>query len=577
MDNSELLKELILDIKNLSVDFSTENGTYNAVKGLNLSVGNGEILGLVGESGSGKSVTSLALMRLLKSPPAIITNGEINFKNKNKEWVNLLSLDNNTMRDYRGNEIAMIFQEPMTSLNPVMKCGKQVIEAITAHKKTDKKKSKEICLELFKEVLLPEPEKVFDKYPHELSGGQKQRIMIAMALSGNPSLLIADEPTTALDVTVQKSIIELIRNLNKKYGMSVIFITHDLGVVAEISDKIAVMYQGNIVEQGLKNDILLHPKHPYTCGLISCRPPLSKRPEKLITVSDFLNNKSVVYKTISPEERKQNHDILYSQNPLLEVKDLEVKFNLKKNFFGKSIEDFVAVKKVSFDVFRGETLGIVGESGCGKTTIGRSILNLIDISSGQIIYEGKNLKLLGKSEMREVREKVQIIFQDPYSSLNPRITIGNSIIEPMRVHKIEKNDKTRKEKAISLLEKVSLSSAFFNRYPHELSGGQRQRVCIARALALNPQLIVCDESVSSLDVSVQAQVLNLLNHLKKELGLTYIFISHDLSVVKYMSDRVLVIKSGQIVEKGEADNLYNNPQHPYTQKLISSIPDLPTI
>jgi len=401
--------------------------------------------------------------------------------------------------------------------------------------------------------------------------------MIAKALAGNPSLLIADEPTTALDVTVQKSIIELIRNLNKKYGMSVIFITHDLGVVAEISDKIAVMYQGNIVEQGLKNDILLHPKHPYTCGLISCRPPLSKRPEKLITVSDFLNNKSVVYKTISPEERKQNHDILYSQNPLLEVKDLEVKFNLKKNFFGKSIEDFVAVKKVSFDVFRGETLGIVGESGCGKTTIGRSILNLIDISSGQIIYEGKNLKLLGKSEMREVREKVQIIFQDPYSSLNPRITIGNSIIEPMRVHKIEKNDKTRKEKAISLLEKVSLSSAFFNRYPHELSGGQRQRVCIARALALNPQLIVCDESVSSLDVSVQAQVLNLLNHLKKELGLTYIFISHDLSVVKYMSDRVLVIKSGQIVEKGEADNLYNNPQHPYTQKLISSIPDLPTI
>ncbi len=566
------LKELILDIKNLKVEFSTEDGLYTAVKSLSFSLRDGEILGLVGESGSGKSVSSLALMGLLQCPPAKITNGEILFRNKQKQWVELLKVDKSLMRYYRGNEIAMVFQEPMTSLNPVMKCGKQVVEAINTHQKLSYKCAKQKCLELFNDVLLPEPEMVFNKYPYELSGGQKQRVIIAMALSGNPSLLIADEPTTALDVTVQKKILELIRSLSKKYKMSVIFITHDLGVVAEIADNIAVMYQGNIVEIGTKNEVLFNSKHPYTKGLISCRPPIEKRPAKLLTVSDFISENEIDNATISPEERKQKLDTLYKNKPLLEVSDLEVKFNFKKKLWGKTKKDFTAVKNVSFSVFQGETLGIVGESGCGKTTIGRSILNLIEISSGKIVFDGLNLLNVSKSQMYGIRKKIQIIFQDPYSSLNPRINIGNAIIEPMKVHNIEANDKIRKEKVISLLEKVSLGPEFFKRYPHELSGGQRQRICIARALALNPSLIVCDESVSSLDVSVQAQVLNLLNQLKNEFGLTYIFISHDLSVVKYMSDRVIVIKRGEIIEQGESDKLYEQPQHPYTQKLISSIP-----
>jgi len=566
------LKELILDIKNLKVEFSTEDGLYTAVKSLSFSLRDGEILGLVGESGSGKSVSSLALMGLLQCPPAKITNGEILFRNKQKQWVELLKVDKSLMQYYRGNEIAMVFQEPMTSLNPVMKCGKQVVEAINTHQKLSYKCAKQKCLELFNDVLLPEREMVFNKYPYELSGGQKQRVIIAMALSGNPSLLIADEPTTALDVTVQKKILELIRSLSKKYKMSVIFITHDLGVVAEIADNIAVMYQGNIVEIGTKNEVLFNSKHPYTKGLISCRPPIEKRPAKLPTVSDFISESEIDNATISPEERKQKLDTLYKNKPLLEVSDLEVKFNFKKKLWGKTKKDFTAVKNVSFSVFQGETLGIVGESGCGKTTIGRSILNLIEISSGKIVFDGLNLLNVSKSQMYGIRKKIQIIFQDPYSSLNPRINIGNAIIEPMKVHNIEANDKIRKEKVISLLEKVSLGPEFFKRYPHELSGGQRQRICIARALALNPSLIVCDESVSSLDVSVQAQVLNLLNQLKNEFGLTYIFISHDLSVVKYMSDRVIVIKRGEIIEQGESDKLYEQPQHPYTQKLISSIP-----
>lgn len=566
------LKELIIDIKKLNVEFSTENGVYTAVNGLNLSVGKGEILGLVGESGSGKSVSSLAIMQLLQQPPAKITKGEILFRNKQKLCVDLLKLDKSAMRCYRGSEIAMVFQEPMTSLNPVIKCGKQVIEAILTHNKIDIRAAKHQCLKLFDDVMLPEPLTVFNKYPHELSGGQKQRVMIAMALSGQPSLLIADEPTTALDVTVQKNILELIRQLSKKYNMSVIFITHDLGVVAEIADNIAVMYQGNIVEIGTKSEVLFNPKHPYTRGLIACRPPIDKRPAKLLTVSDFVNDVSVDISSISSNERQQKLVTLYKNKPLLEVSDLEVKFNIKKNLWGKVTEDFIAIRKVSFDVYPGETLGIVGESGCGKTTIGRSILKLIEISSGKVVFEGMNMSNICKTQMNDIRKKIQIIFQDPYSSLNPRITVGNAIMEPMKVHKIEANDKIRKEKVISLLEKVSLGSEYFNRYPHELSGGQRQRICIARALSLNPRLVVCDESVSSLDVSVQAQVLNLLNQLKNEFGLTYIFISHDLSVVKYMSDRVLVVKSGEIVEQAEADKLFETPMHPYTEKLIASIP-----
>lgn len=562
----------MLQINNLTVEFKHENTYHKAVDNISLSLKHGQILGIVGESGSGKSVTSMAVMKLLSQPPAKISNGEIIFSANDKTY-DLLNLSESEMRKIRGNKIGMIFQEPMTSLNPVMKCGRQVMEALLLHQKLTKKQATEKCISLFRDVLLPQPETVFNKYPHELSGGQKQRVMIAMAISCNPSLLIADEPTTAIDVTVQKTILQLIKNLQQKYNMSVIFITHDLGVVAEIADNIAVMYKGKIVEQGKAAEILKNPQHPYTKGLMACRPQMGIRYEKLPTVSDFVSeNSEFIYTEFKEEKRQELHNVLYQKKPILEIKNLEVDFTTKRNIFGKSIQTYKALKHINFDVFEGETLGLVGESGCGKTTLGRSILQLIEASDGRIIYKGQNLNELSAKQMRELRRKLQIIFQDPYSSLNPRINIGSAITEPMKVHHLFANERERKKRAIELLERVGMNESHFMRYPHEFSGGQRQRICIARTLALNPELIICDESVSALDVSVQAQVLNLLNELKKDFHFTYIFISHDLSVVKFMSDRMIVMQKGEIVEMGESDAIYKKPVSEYTRKLIASIP-----
>ncbi len=564
----------LLSVENLSIGFSTDSGTLNAVKGVSFSIAPGETLGLVGESGSGKSVSSLAVMRLLPRKSTIISSGSILFECQGTASTDILNLSEIEMQGIRGNNIGMIFQEPMTSLNPVKRCGSQVIEGLLWHKKAGLKEAREKVLHLFNEVKLPDPARTFAKYPHELSGGQRQRVMIAMAIACDPLLLIADEPTTALDVTVQKSILELLGELQVKHGMSILFISHDLGVVSRVAKRVAIMRQGEIVEQGEVNQIFSQPRHPYTMGLIACRPSLSARPLKLPTVSDFeTGNDSSMSGIVneSIEARKIRHEGIYSAPPVLEIKNLMAGFAVKKNLLGKPIEWFHAVNNVSFGVYKGETLGLVGESGCGKTTLGRSLLRLFRFNSGQVVYKGVDLAGLKSEELRKMRPRLQIIFQDPYSSLTPGIQVGNAIMEPMKVHGIGNNDKERKTRVISLLERVGLQPAHFYRYPHEFSGGQRQRVCIARALALNPEFIICDESVSALDVSVQAQVLNLLNELKREFGLTYIFISHDLSVVKFMADRIMVMQAGNIAELAEADQLYNNPENEYTRKLISSV------
>lgn len=566
--------EKIIEVNGLKVSFLRQKQWFEVVKGVNFSVNKGEIVGLVGESGSGKSVSSLAIMGLLPEKYSKINGGSIIFyDNTNKSTIDLANLDEKKHQLLRGKRIAMIFQEPMTALNPVQKCGKQVLEMILLHNNNlSKKQSKERVLELFKEVLLPDVERIYDSYPHELSGGQKQRVMIAMALSCNPDLLIADEPTTALDVTVQKTILDLLKSLQEKYGIGILFITHDLGVIKQIADRVIVLYKGEIVEQGEVDDVFFNPQHPYTKGLIASRPPTNQRPKHLLTVSDFVNNTIPSLDYITPEQREINHEILYSQNPMLRVKNLFVEYVVDKNIFGKVTKKVNAVNNVSFDVYKGETLGLVGESGCGKTTIGRTILQLIESSSGEIEFEGIMLNKISQKELRNIRKKIQIIFQDPYSSLNPRLPIGEAIQEPMRIHKLYNSERERKEKVLELLEKVGLERVHYNRYPHEFSGGQRQRIGIARCLALEPEIVICDESVSALDVSVQAQVLNLINDLKRDLKFTCIFISHDLSVVKFMSDRMIVMQSGNIVEFGEADNIYSHPQTSYTKRLISAIP-----
>ena len=577
--------EKLIEVQNLVTEFKTEDGIVTAVNDVSFTIHKGETIGIVGESGSGKSVTSLSIMRLIPDPPGRIAGGKIVFHNDG-ESVDLASLPEKEMRKFRGNDIAMIFQEPMTSLNPVFTCGDQVMEAILLHQKVTKEEAIARTLELFEQVQLPTPERILKSYPHQLSGGQKQRVMIAMAMSCNPKLLIADEPTTALDVTVQKTILELMLGLSKETGMSTIFITHDLGVVAEIADRVIVMYKGKVVEQGRVLDIFGNPQHPYTKGLLACRPPLGKRLKKLPVIADFMGvaddgklvelesdmNKLIDRMVISEQETKDRHTELFKKEPVLQVKELNTWFPSKTNWYGKPLEFVKAVHNVSFDVYPGETLGLVGESGCGKTTLGRTILRLVPATSGKVIYQGKSVFDLNGKDMKVAREDMQIIFQDPYSSLNPRLTIGNAIMEPMQVHNVLENDRIRKEKVIELLETVSLQADHFNRYPHEFSGGQRQRICIARALALNPKFIICDESVSALDVSVQAQVLNLLIELREKYDFTYIFISHDLSVVKFMSDRMIVMNQGEIEEMGDADSIYNNPQKAYTQRLIDAIP-----
>ena len=573
----------ILTIDNFSFDFKEGKSWKPILHNISLSLPKGKTIGIVGESGSGKSVTALSVMRLINPAISRITSGDITFHDKETDKeLSLTSLKEKELQKIRGKKIGMIFQEPMTSLNPAIKCGEQITEAILVHEKVGKKVARERCLELFREVMLPRPEKIFNSYPFELSGGQKQRVMIAMAMSCNPDILIADEPTTALDVTVQKGILELIRDLQAKHGMSVLFITHDLGVVAEIADEVVVLFKGKIVEAGPMQQIFANPQHPYTQGLLACRPPLNKRLKVLPTVADFMENydngdrrdvgEVISGLTVSAEERREAHEKLYGATPLLRIEHLSKTYPLRKEHLFEKKQYLHALNDINIDIYEGETLGLVGESGCGKTTLGRTILRLIEPTSGKVFYKDKEITALSQNEMRKLRKELQIILQDPYSSLNQRITIGAALIEPMRVHGIGRNDNERRKRAIELLERVNLNESHFYRYPHEFSGGQRQRISIARALAVEPKFIICDESVSALDVSVQAQVLNLLNELKQEFHFTYIFISHDLSVVKFMSDRMAVMYQGQILELDDADKIYANPQTEYTKKLIAAIP-----
>ena len=570
---------LLLQVNNLNISFRHENEWLPAVEEVSFALHKGETLGIVGESGSGKSVSSLALMRLLPTKGSKVTVDGIFLQGEAvHQW------DENQLRQARGSRMAMIFQEPMTSLNPVMRCGVQVVESIRIHQKISKKEAKEKVLELFRRVKLPRPEQQFQAYPHQLSGGQKQRVMIAMAIANNPDLLIADEPTTALDVTVQKDILLLLKELQQQTQMGMIFISHDLAVIADIADQVAVMHKGRIVEAGKVEQVLKHPQHPYTRGLLACRPPLQQRLKRLPVVKEFLDTQwpegiSQMWAelTVPEGERASNHQKLYAQTPVLQVDDLKTYFSVNTGLFDKKHDPIKAVDGISFDVFAGETLGLVGESGCGKTTLGRSILRLIEPTAGRVSYQGVEINKLNENELRAFRKKIQIVFQDPYSSLNPRIAIGDAILEPMKVHGLHENNTLRRKKVIELLEEVGLEAGHYRRYPHEFSGGQRQRVCIARALAVNPELVICDEPVSALDVSVQAQVLNLLNRLKKEYGFTYIFISHDLNVVRYMSDRVLVMNNGKMEELAEADMLYAKPQTDYTKKLIAAIPGVKSI
>lgn len=570
----------LLRVEDLSIAFLSNGRLVPALRNVSFQVGRGELVAVVGESGSGKSISSLSVLRLLPSPPAEYTSGHLFFQPSGEAATDLLQCSPEAMQALRGNRIAMIFQEPMTSLNPVHTCGYQVMEAILQHKPVTAAEAKARTLSLFEQVKLPDPLRIFNSYPHQVSGGQKQRVMIAMAMSCEPALLICDEPTTALDVTVQKSILQLIKELQLQKDMGVLFITHDLAVVAEIADRIVVLYKGQLVEQGDTRTIFQQPAHPYTKALLACRPALHSKGERLPVVADFLeiaadgSVKEKVQQSPSPPPATVTTaaPLQAAGEPLLRVQELNVWYPTKRNIWGHPISYTKAVNQVSFDVLAGETLGLVGESGCGKTTLGRSLLRLVTPTSGHIYFRGQDLVNSTPATIKALRKDMQLVFQDPFSSLNPRMPIGQAIAEPLKVHGIGSSDKERKERVINLLEKVSLLPEHYYRYPHEFSGGQRQRIVIARALALQPSFVVCDESVSALDVSVQAQVLNLLNDLKKEFGFTAIFISHDLSVVRYISDRIIVMNKGAIEETGTAEELYHHPKSAYTRQLIEAIP-----
>jgi peptide/nickel transport system ATP-binding protein len=559
------MNDIVLEVNNLSISFESYQKSNQVLFDVSYTLKKNEILGIVGESGSGKSVSSLAILGLLPKKQTKFSSGEIKYLGDN-----LLEYSNADFQTLRGNKIAMIFQEPMTSLNPSLTCGKQVIEVLERHLKLSTKEVKLEVLTLFEKVKLPNPEEIYNKYPHQISGGQKQRVMIAMAIACKPDVLIADEPTTALDVTVQKEIIALLKSIQEETKMSIIFISHDLALVSEISDKIVVMYKGKIVEKGSVRKVFKNPKNEYTKALINSRPSVSERLKVLPTIQDYLND-TISNTVISSVEREEVHHKMYYSEPLLRVVNVDKEYITKGFLFTKDT-NFKAVNNVSFNLYDGETLGLVGESGCGKSTLGNAILQLDKATSGEIFYKGRDITKISKSELRLLRKEIQLIFQDPYSSLNPRVPVGKAIMEPMKVHKLYKNDKERKEKTIELLERVGLLEEHFYRYPHEFSGGQRQRIGIARTIAVRPKLIICDESVSALDISVQAQVLNLLNELKENFGFSYIFISHDLAVVKYMSDQLVVMNKGKIEEVGEADSIYANPKTEYTQSLINAIP-----
>ena len=561
--------EALLQVNNLEISFLQDGSTTAAVKNISFSAHRGKLTAIVGESGSGKSVTALALLKLL--PKQTIIKGEILFNADGKSPVNLSNISDGQIQEIRGNHIAMIFQEPMTSLNPVYTCGYQVMESLLQHTTVSRKQARQKTIELFEQVELPHPAAMLKRYPHQISGGQKQRVMIAMAMSCQPSLLIADEPTTALDVRVQKTILQLLKKIQQQHNMAVLFITHDLGLVNAFADEVLVMQQGIIVEQGLAKQVLKNPQHPYTKALLACRPTTISKGKRLPVVSDFFkeNTGTVIEEIVNLPAPAF---VSQGKKDILTVQNLQVYFPAEKNIFGKPSSFFKAVDDVSFTVKENETLGLVGESGCGKTTLGRAILQLVKPTGGKILLQGKDITSLSAQALRKARKDLQIVFQDPYGSLNPRITIGDAILEPLKVHQLQPNHAARKEKVMELLQQVNMQPDFFNRYPHQFSGGQRQRICIARALALQPSFLIFDEAVSALDVSVQAQVLNLINELKNKFNFTSVFISHDLSVVHYICDRILVMNNGKIVEEGTADEIMYHPKEDYTRALIEAIP-----
>lgn len=561
------MSEILAEVKNLSIDFRTDEGVVHAVKNISYSIPKGKTVALVGESGSGKSVSALTMMGLLPRPPGRIVGGEIFFEGKD-----LLKMDSEEARALRGHRMSMIFQEPMTSLNPVFTIGDQICEPLMLHEGLSKKEAMKRALELLERVRMPNAAERLNFYPHQMSGGQRQRAMIAMAIACRPSLLIADEPTTALDVTIQKQILDLLADLQRDLGMSMLFITHDLGVVADIADEVLVMYRGDLVESGPTKQLFDNPQHPYTKALLACRPALDRNPKRLAVLSDFLDEAGVAKPPPPPREERPPKTAEESSPVLLSVENLRTSFVAKTGFFGQPQAWTHAVAGVDLKIRKGRTLGLVGESGCGKTTLGRTILRLIEPTEGKIIYNGTDLTTLSKSEMTAMRRKLQIIFQDPYASLNPRMTVNGILSEPMEIHNLGSSRSERSDMCADLLKKVGLNADWGRRYPHEMSGGQRQRVSIARALAVRPEFIICDESVSALDVSVQAQILNLLLDLQEDMGLTYLFISHDLAVVKYVSDEVAVMNGGKIVERNTAQALYENPQHDYTKTLLNAIP-----